>query len=91
MILKFSLIFIILALLSVAILIGINRVIELNENRVCGQPKWSPTNHCDAICYGKDKGRYSFVLDNITSTKGNYKKYICPCKSGDIEVSETFL
>ena len=55
----------------------------------CPNGYWSPSNHCDAICYGEDKGVYHFRMNEIKSVKGNYDEYICPCESRNITIGKT--
>ena len=55
----------------------------------CPNGYWSPSNHCDAICYGEDKGVYHFRMDEIIGIDGKYNDYVCPCNSKNIMVSKT--
>ena len=53
------------------------------------QTYWTPSNHCDAICYSFDKGNYQFKNSDAINIKGEYEKYICPCDTKNITMKKT--
>jgi len=57
-------------------------------------PRWSYTNHCDALCYGKYGDSHMNHYHNestVIPLDSNYDKYICICDGGNITTSWTCM
>ena len=47
----------------------------------CSCNRWSPDNHCDALCYYEYDTR---VVEEVVPLDDNYNEYVCVCDKGNV-------